>query len=771
MPAASLLAEAPAPELLPGQTLNWNVSFAIPMPGPLVAFGAAVLVLLTFLLYLKILRAFPARRAVSLIVLRTLALVALFFSALQPTVSHDLVVPRRTHLVLLMDTSKSMTITDVRPELQPAGPRGEKAATALSRAETVLRSIEETGWLRALEKRFQVHPFVFDSFARPVGTDEWLRRPSEGEFTDIGGALRSATGQVEGEIQGIVLITDGADNSRQPLSAQAGELKLPITAVGVGDSSPGEDAQLGRELAVASVEYNKRVVLNERATIRVNVYHREFQGPVPVELRVQDSALDAQTADLRPDAKNTWVTLHFTPASEGLFTYHVAIPPQPGEKTVSNNLRKITIEVHQEETRVLYLAGEPSYDYRFIKHLIEEDPILSFTGLVRFSAERVYRQGRWPKDQALDLQEFQVVILANLDKDFFNGEQLELLRKRVEEEGTGLILLGGPGFYAAGGYAGTALARALPADLKAEPDRYEENEYEVQLTPEGNDHPVFRFLSDPVKNREFWAELPRGSGLNLPLKAKPGASVLALARTGGVQAPFLLAHTYGKGRCLALAGRYTWPWRGSPAGLACFERFWGQALRWAAAREEMRLKEGERLRFWTDKDDYYAGDEVRFEALLTDERGKLTSTADVVANVITPEKQQTPVSLVSTEELGRFRGSYLPKAGGHYEIEVVARHDDFLLGSARSQFTVGSTLAELDQPQMNASLLQLLASRTGGAYLPVSDIARLPESIPAGRQTELQPVSEEVWSHPYFLVIFFALLTAEWILRKRFHMV
>lgn len=754
----------------PGQRLNWKVSLAVPLPGLFVVLGAAVLVLLTFLLYLKIWRAFPVARAAALISFRTLALIALFLSALQPTVTHDLVVPRRTELLILTDTSKSMNIADIPPDLLPPA-KASPASNAVSRAEAVGICLRDRHWLPALQKSYNLHAFEFDSFARPVSVDQLARHSSDGEFTDLGGALRSAASQVKGEIHGIVILTDGADNASQPLAAVVDDVKIPIYAVGVGDPSPKDVAEVGHEIAIASVEYNKRVVLNERATVRVNVYHREFQGSVPVELKFNDSVLESQPTTLSKSAKNTWVSLHFTPSTEGLFTYHISIPHQPGEQTVTNNVRKITIEVYKEETRVLLVAGEPSYDYKFIKQLIEEDPALSFTGLVRFGSERVFRQGRWPKEQGLDLKEFHVVILANVDKDFFTGDQLEGLRKQMEEGGTGLIVLGGPGSFSSGGYATTPMARALPADLKASSDRYDDAEYEIQLTPEGADHPIFQFLSDRSKNLEFWSGVGRSAGLNAPFQPKPGATVLATAKTPAGSPSYILIHTYGKGRCLAITGRYTWPWRGTAAGLACFERFWGQALRWVAAREEMQLREGEQLRFWTDRDDYNAGDEVRLEALLTDERGKLTSAADVTAHIVTPDKQQVPVSLISADELGRFRGSYVARTGGHYEVEVTARHEDFLLGNARSQFTVGSTLAEMDQAKMNETSLKFLASRSNGAYLKLAEIDHLPERIPAGRQTDLQAVSKEVWSHPYFLVIFFALITAEWILRKRFHMV
>ena len=753
-----------------GRRLNWKTSFAVPMTGPLIILGAAMLVVLTFLLYLKILRAFPVRRATILIVFRTLGLLALFLSALQPTVSHDLVVPRRTELVVMVDTSKSMNIADIGEVLLPPDPQNANVANIeMTRSDALNLSLKRTLVIDELARQYNVHLFTIDSFAAAVGQKQVAERISEGEFTDLGSSMRSAFRQVEGEIHAGVLISDGADNSIQSINAIVDELQTPLFTIGAGSTKPRQAA--GIEIAVASVEYNKRIVLNERTTVRVNVYHQGFNGQLPVSLKFNQETLDSQTMSLSDNQKNNWLTLHFTPTSEGLFTYHIFITPQFGEQTVTNNTRKITIEVHQEETRVLYIAGEPSFDYKFIKKLIQEDPSLSFTGLVRFSPDRAYRQGKWTEEKGLDLAEFQIVIFSNLVKDYLTGGQLEQLRKQVEEGGTGMIILGGPNVYADGGYSDTPLGALLPVVIESEQVGYKDVDYEVVLTSEGTEHPVFRFLSETGKNLEFWGALPSSCGLNFGLRPKPAASVLAKAKTKSNTTPLILVQKYGRGRTLVLAGRYTWPWRETSAGRACFDRFWGQALRWVAAREEIKVKEGEQLRFWTDKDDYNAGDEITMKALVTDEHGKLTSTNDLLARIIAPDKSETPINLLSINELGRYSGAFIARKQGQYEVEVTATREEFLMAQARSRFTVGSTLAELDQAEMNEALLMAIASRSGGGYLPLKDIGKLPEKIQPGRRTELRRISEEVWSHPYFLVLFFALVSTEWILRKRFHMV
>lgn len=61
---------------------------------------------------------------------------------------------------------------------------------------------------------------------------------------------------------------------------------------------------------------------------------------------------------------------------------------------------------------------------------------------------------------------YQGVVLDNVASTELSSEQLESLAALVREAGLGLTMLGGPDSFAAGGYAKTPLAEALPVDLR-----------------------------------------------------------------------------------------------------------------------------------------------------------------------------------------------------------------------------------------------------------------------------------------------------------------
>ena len=76
-------------------------------------------------------------------------------------------------------------------------------------------------------------------------------------------------------------------------------------------------------------------------------------------------------------------------------------------------------------------------------------------------------------------------------------------------------------------------------------------------------------------------------------------------------------------------------------------------------------------------------------------------------------------------------------------------------------------LAELENPQLDEPLLKQLASKTGGAYLTIDDVAALPEKINALQHPILATEERDLWDTPLVLICVVALLGMEWFLRKR----
>ncbi len=187
------------------------------------AMGAAVWV------YLRAGRTRGWSRA-ALLALRLSALAVFLFALLRPVLIVRTVEPQRNVLALLVDGSRSMEIADL---------------DAKPRSAFVREAIGPAGALRAaLARRFSIRDFEFASTARRVADPAAMTFSGTRSF--IGRSLQRTAEELSGlPVSGIVLVTDGADTSREPMSRHDPRTEIG-RAPGVRRRARPRDARQGR---------------------------------------------------------------------------------------------------------------------------------------------------------------------------------------------------------------------------------------------------------------------------------------------------------------------------------------------------------------------------------------------------------------------------------------------------------------------------------------------------------------------------------------------
>jgi hypothetical protein len=82
----------------------------------------------------------------------------------------------------------------------------------------------------------------------------------------------------------------------------------------------------------------------------------------------------------------------------------------------------------------------------------------------------------------------------------------------------------------------------------------------------------------------------------------------------------------------------------------------------------------------------------------------------------------------------------------------------------------GSDL-ELADPGTNRAALQALAAATGGVYVEVEDADTLAAKVPRKERRTPRIERTEFWNSPLLFCGFLGFVTAEWLLRRRNHLV
>jgi hypothetical protein len=227
--------------------------------------------------------------------------------------------------------------------------------------------------------------------------------------------------------------------------------------------------------------------------------------------------------------------------------------------------------------RILYLAGRPNWEYKFLRRALDEDAELSLTSLIRianremkfsfrnskmdstnplFSGfedvsddekqqydEPVYArlgvrnsgelQKGFPKD-AEELFEYSALIIDDLEHQFLTLDQQQLIRQFIAVRGGALLALGGQESMRGPEFRDSVLGQILPLYGDSEPmtsgipELFQEppETLRFHLTREGWLQPPMRLSDDEASERKRLETMPEFQVFNRTSRLKPGASIL-----------------------------------------------------------------------------------------------------------------------------------------------------------------------------------------------------------------------------------------------------
>jgi uncharacterized membrane protein len=477
------------------------------------------------------------------------------------------------------------------------------------------------------------------------------------------------------------------------------------------------------------------------------------------------------------------VPLAFAPDATGTFVFTVAAPVLPGEVVVENNQRSFVLRVIRDRVRVLLVAGRPSWDERFLRGLLKQDPNVD---LVSFYILRTNSDSPGPQDQLSlipfpvqeifgpQLKTFDAVVLCNFAYLPYRSLDIERFLPNLRDYvrgGGGLAMVGGEQSFGEGRYGATPLAEVLPvvpldgAGLVEEP-------IAPRLTAEGRRHPITAIGAGEAASAAAWERLPPVETLNRTRQLPPGSGATVLLEAPGTlvegrPAPVVATREVGAGRSLAVTTDGSWRWgflaAESGGGDKAYRRFWSAALRWLVRDPELTP-----LKVEPDQPSLEPGAPVGLNLAV---RGADYGPA--------PGRKVT-AELVAEDGRTVARGEAVSGADGSARVElpspgpgafkVVARSDapGGPAETATTAVAVRGAGPEDADAAPRAELLAALAEATGGTstVLPGGSLPALamtdPEVVEIGRRKD-QPI----WDRWWYLAGLAATLAAEWILRRR----
>jgi uncharacterized membrane protein len=713
----------------------------------------------------------PGRRAM-LFCLRVLAGVALFLFLLEPGIRELQVAQLKGRIAVLVDRSASMNF----PSSPGAKSRLAEVGDFLARAQ---------GRLDALRERFDVEVLGYDGTLAPVTPRALQTEPARGPNTDLLAAVRAVRGG-EGSskpLSGVLLFSDGADNAELASGVDA-RAKAELTSLGVPISTflAGKGGVV--DLAVEQVKVDDFAFVRNTVTAIVELHARGLSGQeAAVVLRRENQVIGTKTVHLEGDDARVSVPFSFTPDQTGRFVYTVSAPVFPGEAVTENNSRSFVLKVIRDRIRVLYVVGRPSWDVRFLRGLLKQDPnidLVSFYILRTNSNQTGVLDERrelslipFPMNEifAEKLHTFDVVIFQNFgysDPTLSISNYEENLERYVFNGGA-FVEIGGDHAFGEGRTNFPVLGRALPVDPSGQ--GVAQGAFKPRLTASGLRHPVTALGNNAASSEALWASLPAVEGANL-VKPKPGAAVLLdhpSANVEGQSAPILALWDYGRGRSMALMIDESWKWaftaHAGGATTRLYDKLWANALRWLVRDPDLTT-----LRVTAEPPTVEPGKPVGAVVLARLPDYSPAQGAQVSVELVQgiDGKPIASARAVAGPD-GIARVEFPPPPAGAYKLVAKADRNGQPLGQAEDAVAVASVGLERSDPAVRPDLLEQIAQASGGqAY--VLPLDRLPEvplvappTVEVGRAKD-----RPIWDRWYYLVALATLLGAEWFLRRRF---
>jgi len=735
-----------------------------------------VLVGTAVLFYWRVAGMIRKRAFAFLIALRLLAVLMLLLLFLEPVLSYQRRFVDRASVVLLVDTSKSMRLTD------PPSPQ------RLSRVKEELNG--PGGLIETLSADFDVRVYRFDSSATLLeGPEQVADLEATGEATNLCKAVRTVMGAENlRDLAGIVLFSDGIHNAAGDAVEELDSVTKPLYLVGVGLVKSAESPyhEDDKDVLITDVKTRPERFLTVNNKAMVDVYLRSSGFP-PVERTVVLTERDGQekgratvVLESKEDVQRT--VIEILPTRVGKFIYDVSVPVDPQEIDRENNKQSITVHVVDPKIRVLYV-DKPRPEYKQLLRTLQRDPNVTLLTLVNYRAGS-FTQGGDIRDvkftgfpqTAEQLATFDVIILGSVKRVYFSAKQLDAIREFVRG-GKGFVMLGGTESFGIGGYGGTALDDIMPVECGGPEIGQKRDPFLPKLTADGKTHPIFagceRFFEGGVASSTQALEL---QGFNRVARVMPGATVLATSRENG-DAPVVIVRNFGKGRTTAFTstGTHRWYRLTKPLGEdSPYVRFWGQLVRWLSAREAKERAVTAGITATIDKDYYEPGEKVLVVAHVRDKDGLATDRAEVVVSVTSTAGQLVRRQLPYHADSGSYVDQVEPPAPGEYEAKFVATLDGETVGEVEETFIVGRPSLELERRKPNKELLRSIAESNASSrkYFELSGVTAVVDELQPFNRRRTDPRQWKLTPATSSLVfgLFVALLSAEWSLRKHWQL-
>lgn len=552
--------------------------------------------------------------------------------------------------------------------------------------------------------------------------------------TDISTALRQSLVFANGKnLSGIVLISDGIANEGIDPLLMIPEISVPVYTIGVGDTNRHPDLKVVQINANSTVSRNSsfpfEVVLSavgcSEKSSRVLVYHNNqqiFNENISISGKEFSRTLLLQSKALKPGINNIrveWVSLQ-------------------EEQNKQNNAKEFYFNVIEEKKKILIVFNSPHPDINAMKEALqssEENEVQTVSLAL-----------------AGDVSKYHLIIFHQLPSTTQNSSALTSAASKN----------GIPVLWIIGTQSNINAFNQLNTGLKIEGIKNGFTEMQGAVNENFQSYRPETSLAGEIR------QMP---ALNVPFGnygQTPAVKTLIWQRLGKVTTSQPLIATLEGSESIngVICGEGLWRWRINDfqrnGSHESFDAFFGQYCRYL-----MQNKQQSRFRVIYNPLAFFNRNYSVNAELLNNNR-ELFNSPDV--EFLLRDEQNKEYRFL----LGREGNSYHIDLGrlpaGEYSFNARVTDKNFPFSDA-GRFVISKEDPEMNNLTADFALLKELSDRTGGKFIPYSEMENAASIINSEAKTQTTYTTfysyADLISWNWLLPVIVLLLTIEWVVRKR----
>ncbi|MFQ3675479.1 MAG: glutamine amidotransferase, partial [Endomicrobiia bacterium] len=565
-------------------------------------------------------------------------------------------------------------------------------------------------------------------------------------------------------LDAILLFSDGNDSfNRYP---DLFDSKTKIYPVNLDEDS-------FNDVAIKDLRYSQIGFKDIEHEISCQLLNYGYEGKtINIILEGEGRVFDTKKVNLKTGEND--VKLKFIPKEIGKKKFIIKIDNLPKEVTYENNIKKIEVEIKKNKIRILYICGQPSYEYYFLRSLLKNDTNID---LVSFVILRNNDSQVIVPDEDLSLIPFPIYDIFvkevnNYDLILFENfsyrkfsiplQYLENIRRYVISGG-GFIMLGGENSFYSGGYKNTPIEEILPVELD-ESEQIIKKEFIPKIVKFNNQ--LLKIYEDIKTNELIWKSVPRLKNYHR-FVAKPLAEVLVLHNEDRFKenfVPIMVYWTVGKGRVFVSGTNTTWMWGlGNMLSKSydfknLYTQFWKNIIYWAGGASEIK-----KIYILFDRENFSVEDIVKVRVVVFSETNIFPDLWVTFPDL--SKKKLSLKKISSNEYLGEIRLSL----EGKYIFNAYLSDGKVSYKDVRDIYVEKSVAQEIVNLKINEKYLNKIAEMSNGKVFNYNNfnVNKVIDDIKQKISKEYV-ASYDIYSSPIIIILFIIIFLLEIYLIRRF---